>query len=552
MGLLLLSWLIPVHYPPWLAFHGGALATASAFLMMVAALTRTRQFESSVSVAVLLVVVLGVVLRLLLGTMDHRPAIFLAEPVVLMVLWSVAALLVVVAEGATRQGEYALTRALLSTLVLGALVTALLIFRQWFGVVHAPWGIPSNWLLAPPPGSSAYGHLRQPNNAATLLSLGISALFIFFAQQRIRPLWLAISVLLLGLALALTGSRSGLLQLFVLWTVWLLWCRSELPKGHRLRPIMLASGFMVFWACVAWWGPSLRELVTQVPARDVLDLASSRARIEIWSTYLQAILQRPWHGYGPGSGGLAYWTIVAAENVSRLPGAAVATYGHSLPLDLAVWFGVPVAVGLLLTLIWPGVKVLFQHPQRLQLNWPSETLFLAGLSGAFFVHAMLELPHASPYLLFPVAWMFGVLAATVSSVRSTVRRAFLGVMLTLLIALSWAAARDYLQVEEGFRKIRTDINLVGVSDAHRTLSPWVFRAWPQWFGLATGAERGTPEQYLHATSFFAFDPLLFQAELQSGARAPLGELSWQQMRAILFRQTGYTAAPAERATLSQP
>ena len=82
-------------------------------------------------------------------------------------------------------------------------------------------------------GGEVYGNLRQRNQLATLLAIGLASAFYLLTQLEGRLRWgLAVCVVLLSAVSALTSSRTGMLH-------WILLCGIAL-----LAPL---------WGAPAWW-----------------------------------------------------------------------------------------------------------------------------------------------------------------------------------------------------------------------------------------------------------------------------------------------------------
>lgn len=310
----------------------------------------------------------------------------------LMVSWACGAVLVAMAWAVRSRVQGLRMRAaqvLAAGLLLAAVVSAGIGLLQYFvgdpGL--APWVYPSL------PGQ-AIGNLRQRNQQATLIGLGLWALLWWAARMRLgqrgaRSLaerWLALpfawTVLWLALAAAATTSRTGALQwamLVLLVGVW--WGR------RRPQVVGMAVAALVLMLLAAWALPHALRLFSGVEApglfgRMLGDEQACVSRTVLWANMLELIAQRPWTGWGWG--GLSYAHYMADFDGTRF--CVLLDNAHNLPLHLAVELGVPLA------LLWCGVALWWvlrarpwaeSDPVR-QLAWG--VLALVGL------HSMLEFP----------------------------------------------------------------------------------------------------------------------------------------------------------------
>ena len=241
-------------------------------------------------------------------------------------------------------------------LVLAALVAAGIGLAQYF--VGDPGAAP--WVQPSTPGQ-AIGNLRQRNQQATLLSLGLWALLWAVAQWQAggqagrQARWVGVAVglllswglVLLAAASAATASRTGALQWLLVLGLVLCWRRMLGPL-----PLALAVVGLLAYGAASWALPHLLEQWTGIPAdrlfaRFADDGQGCGGRKVLWTNVLYLIAQRPWTGWGWGE--LDY-----AHYVTEFPGTRFCVLldnAHNLPLHLAVELGVPVAALVVLALL---------------------------------------------------------------------------------------------------------------------------------------------------------------------------------------------------------
>ena len=258
------------------------------------------------------------------------------------------------------------------------------------------------WIPASVPGQAG-GSLRQRNQQASLLSLGLWAL-VWWTMHRGRlpaaagarttvPLPVHISpfaggvlvvvaVVWMALAQAATASRTGAVQWLLIVALAAWWRRSG--HGPSLR---LALAALAVFVVAAWGLPELLWKIEGVRAdalfrRFAGDSQSCTSRRVLWSNLFTLIGQKPWLGWGWGELDYAHYiTLFPGERFCVLLDNA-----HNLPLHLAVELGLPAAAALCGgALAW----VLASRPWReaepaRQLAWG--VLAIVGL------HSMLEYP----------------------------------------------------------------------------------------------------------------------------------------------------------------
>ncbi|PUA95363.1 pilin glycosylation ligase PglL [Acidovorax sp. 107] len=328
----------------------------------------------------------------------------------LLASWVCGAVLVLLAlarsggsQAQDQEGETGVAPALVSSrllaagLLVAALVAAVIGLLQYF---QGDPGLPG---MQPSTLGQAVGNLRQRNQQATLLSLGVWALLWGLVQVRGHlerpshaapprgrmewPGWLIGLLMAWGLALlamsgAATASRTGAAQWLLMLGLMLCWRASW---GRLVLGLGVVG--LVLYGAAAWWLPRLLLDWTGFASdglfvRILDEEPGCTSRRVLWANVLHLIAQKPWAGWGWGELDYAHYiTLFPGERFCVLLDNA-----HNLPLHLAVELGVPVALALCGAVV---VWVLREQPWReadpaRQLAWG--ILALVGL------HSLLEFP----------------------------------------------------------------------------------------------------------------------------------------------------------------
>lgn len=254
-------------------------------------------------------------------------------------------------------------------------VSTLIAFAQYFG-----WADLLGPLASPSSAFEAYGNLRQRNQFASLTAIGVAALAWHVARRGLSwPAALAAGVLAAGNAA--TTSRTGLLELFVLAVLAVLWAGPSRRDALRLAGLTLLAYFAASIA-LPWLqlqagianGTSLWGRVAGVSA------CSSRS--VLWSNVLHLIAQKPWSGWGWGELDYAHYaTLYAGPRFCD-----IADNAHNLPLHLAAELGVPAALLLCGGALWAVLRARPWAEQDIdrRLAW--------GVLAVLVLHSLLEYP----------------------------------------------------------------------------------------------------------------------------------------------------------------
>ena len=259
----------------------------------------------------------------------------MANTVPLLVSWACLALVLLMAKGLC-------VRDVVLSWVIAALISSVIGWVQYFGWAH----VFSPWVHAPDHLGEAMGNLRQRNQLATSLGMGMVAVLYLRTQGlALRHAMWMLAVLATGNAA--TSSRTGLLHMFLVLAFAVLWSQRQAQGSQRW------SWRLALWACSIYLFSSwaLPTILSFMSGQDTLSAIvrmgnhdGCGSRRLLWSNVLDLIAQKPWVGWGWGELKYAhYMTDYAGDRFCDILGNA-----HNLPLHLAVTLGVPLAVLLIL------------------------------------------------------------------------------------------------------------------------------------------------------------------------------------------------------------
>lgn len=253
-----------------------------------------------------------------------------------------------------------------------AVLSCLIALAQWFGLGQ---GLP---FVSAADAGRAYANLRQPNQFASLTSLGLAAVLWFATRGASAWLWFA--TVLLAMGNAVSASRTGLVQWLVLALVAAWW-----PQARTRRLRMCILGLLAYAMAAALLPILLKQLrgidLHSAFFRMGQDLGCS-SRMVLWSNVLELIAQRPWTGWGWGELDYAHYVHLYAG--PRF--CDILDNAHNLPLHLAVELGIPIAAALL---VWGAGWVWRQQPWS--EHEPGRQMAWCALA-VVGVHSLLEYP----------------------------------------------------------------------------------------------------------------------------------------------------------------
>lgn len=452
--LFLAGWLNANHFSPWVSWHSEV--PFFLWVLLVASNLAARSVSKGsiqISVPLLLPVLLGLVLAAqgVSGLIDSHGQVFVVALYLLAMAtsiawgWDQAQSGMDGGEARRHLAGDGLAWVLIAGGVLSLAIAMAQVLQLWEG-----WSVIARQAYIRRPG----GNLAQPNHLATLLVMGMGAALFLYAQRRVGRAVLVMLVWVFSLGVAITESRSGLLATLLLWALWF-WKRPTTTVVTRSRMWALGA-VLVAIVLFALWPNFYRWYAGGVDIGDAglerFESTGGDPRWVLWQQMVQASLLKPWLGWGIRNTAEAH-NAIAHEGVATLN----VTYSHNILLDMAIWVGWPLALGIATLVgmwVWCRLKVVSEQP----LAWFGMALLLP-----FGVHSFFEFPFAYTYLLVPamlgVGFVEGALRCKTLAWRAP--RWMLVPLVSLFCLLGLWSVVDYVRVEEDFRVARFQMLRIG-------------------------------------------------------------------------------------------
>lgn len=442
--LLIVSWSLPNHYSPWVSSYHD-FATFAAGLLFISALLCKRllttvQFPRVFSFVFLL---------------SFIPALQYATGIIYLsgdALISCLYLLVFFAMLATGYNlantdtlRPALINWLAGTLIIAATISVGLALYQW---TLQP---SSFWIADLPPNARPFANLSQPNQLATLLSMGLAAILFFYEKQLLHRISSSLLALLLLFGIALTQSRTPWLMAIFFVVLWL-W---KFNSAQRRLPRIWAFAWVAIFVGFIFILPHLAQWLQLGGTTSVAKRAQALERWDLYVQFYQAIIHGPLWGYG--------WQQVSAAQLAITPLYPVAIYTeytHNILLDLLIWNGPILGSIIIIAVSYYLLRLAF-------LARSAENLFVLMAVGFFLLHSMLEYPHAYAYFLLPVGLLIGILQADFPCKTWRIPRGCVLIFLIVSVGLYTVIWQEYRVIEEDYRLMRFEKNRVGTLKAEQ-------------------------------------------------------------------------------------
>ncbi|PVY90918.1 O-antigen ligase [Acidovorax sp. 99] len=544
------GWLLPNHYPPWLAFHVNAWVALALMLIVLRGLYISKESIRLDSGGwVLLILALIPLAQYSIGLLP------LLSDVVLRSLYLFgAAAAYILARHWNRHEYLGAANHVFSAMAIAAALSVGLATYQWLGFAK-DMGLMDIWVLPFAEGTRPYANMGQPNQLASLFLCGL--LGVAWAWNK-RQLSGAMAVCLAAWILwgvALTESRTAMLTLALGMITLFLFGKRYLRKSE-ITTLTLLFCFYIF--CL--FGKSyLAKLVGLDLPLSIVERSAGELRISLWKMSLDASLQSPWGGFGWGRSNAGYFLVY--EKYRTTFGGTYFEQSHNLILDLALWVGWPFAI------FFVGLGCLWIF-RRVRGAKTIEAAILLMAIAVLIIHAMLEFPLHYGYFL----WPFFVLAGSVSVVgdkdastgmeipRGAAALFIMGLLIALIIIVI-----DYLKVEESFSELRFQIARIGRDHNEALPETMILRDWPEAIALARKTPRpGMSEEEIRhweALLMYNTSPLALRKVIganrlngkEAQAQAWANRACWLLPQAVCMGLIDEWASPAESASsVKQP
>lgn len=424
-----LAWLLPNHSMPWMGFHGDAWAATVLLTIGLCVLLLSRHEARWHPFAFLTALTVFIpLIQYVAGSIPQFGVAWINSAYVIGFLLALLVGAVWEKNHPSQCGDF-----LFLALIIASVVSVGLQLHQFFNLdSFGPWILNSS-------GTRHYANMAQPNQLASLLLLGFLGCGWGYWRKLIGPVTAIGVAALFLLGVVLTESRTAWINVFLLACASLIWRRSLPTRGYLWSMI----GLSLFFALTVLNLPAINDYFgggMPVEYRS----ATGDPRWTAWVMFLKAIAFQPWFGFGWGQLGHAQF-LMMDEHIA-LGGSFL--QAHNLFIDLMLWNGVPIGLGLGAAVIWWFGSILRTIKSYSQLVL---TCFVIVLG----THAMLEYPLQYAYFLLPTGLVMGCLNTSLELKSFKVNSKWpVAIVFTLSTIALIINIRDYFRVEDSFYGLR--------------------------------------------------------------------------------------------------
>lgn len=445
MSSFLVAWLLPNHYFPWIvAYQELSAFTAGLLLILSLLCTKKEQKNLHLPSAFIFLFTLSIIPGL-----QYLAGIIYLTGDALVTSFYLLGLVTMLCTGYNFAQKEPVHPTLIYWLA-GILIVATVI-SVWLALYQWTLQSGSIWIANLPSNARPFANLGQPNQLATLLSMGLAAVLFFYEKHLLHRISSSLLALLLLFGLALTQSRTPWLMAIFFVVLWL-W---KFNSAQRRLPRIWAFAWVAIFVGFIFILPHLAQWLQLGGTTSVAKRAQAMERWDLYVQFYQAIIHGPLWGYG--------WQQVSTAQLAITPLYPVAIYTeytHNILLDLLIWNG-PILGSIII------VAVSYYLLRLAFLARSAENLFVLMAVGFFLLHSMLEYPHAYAYFLLPVGLLIGILQADFPCKTWRIPRWCVLIFLIVSVGLYTVIWQEYRVIEEDYRLMRFEKNRVGTLKAEQ-------------------------------------------------------------------------------------
>lgn len=414
-----LAWLFPTDATIWRAFIAEFLAFLAVLFLSAAHFNQKLKLPS-LSLPILIVAAIPVG-QYFLGMIAFSTAAFLSVSY-LLAFW------LVLAVSYSFSQEDILRKKLMQgfcyTLLASASLSSIAAIIQWLNIYTT---LP---IMMPLTGIRPYANFGQPNHLSTLLLMSILAGAYLFENRKIHSITLIIFTLLNVFVVALTQSRTSWVVVPVIIALWLYKVRGHHYRLDAKHVAALAGSYLICIFALPFINKLIKTdlgMTNIVQTADVIQRATTEhERLDLWSTAITLIGQKPWAGYGWYQTGAAH-----LQAIDKFP--MWFTSAHNIVLDLLIWNGVTIGGAIVAYALW-------WFWQLLKSANSLESTVSILMIVVVLIHALFEYPLFYSYFLLPVGLLLGIANSDLKQKQITLPKLatpMAAIVMAIMLASVW-------------------------------------------------------------------------------------------------------------------
>jgi O-antigen ligase len=452
---LVLSWLVPNHYNPWVSFHSEWLIFASLLVAAAASLCAKDIHANTLRTPVVAIFPIFLLACLcsqyLFGFRYWFGDFLIFTAYVLSVITAVS--LVNITTTSSDRWLCLLASCLVFAAVISTAVGLLQVLAPNLEHLLLIPIAPNTWRAA--------ANIGQSNHFGILCVMAIASLLYLHSRWRFSAaIGIAIG-LWLSYGIAFSGSRTAILAMFVS-VLFLVWKGIRLPIRHAAVSASIVMLAVVF--AVLTHDDIIFSIRGEMPS-SLQSTGSIYSRQQIWQLLWHAAWSKPLTGYG-------FFGVGAAQNewAGLLKTQENWHYAHNFVLELMISLGA--MLGLAVAAAVAGVFVFVAFAARSKV-----AVFSSAIALPVLVHSCFEYPYAYGYFLIPASLCLGLAWREISGFMIRVNLKTARIIVVVAMGMFCYGSYEYFIAEENHRVLRFEVARIGMKPVEHVDPNYVF--WTQ-------------------------------------------------------------------------
>lgn len=352
---LCFGWLYPFHYAPWLVAENEFFILLIPIILSFKLLKYKKIEANSLLIFPFFLILFSFFQFFLID--------YFLEDFILIAVYSLFIVLMLII--AQNYGGEEVKFSFLKIIIVLSVINSIVVLFQYFNLKNI-------FILDHVGGRRFYGNIGQPNHLSTLFLMGVVSCFLLYKNKKLKKLTLYVLSIYFVFFIFLTGSRTGLLTLFLLILIVPVLSSKQDVRFNIVFFSFLNILYLIFFKT---FSNNARNTINS------LERTLNDSRLALWGDSITSLFANPWVGYGVN--GIRSSRLFSDQNfqVSYVS-------SHNLFLDLLLWFGFLGGGIICFYLFFVVFKIIKNKEYEI-------FIFLT----PFFVHCMFEYPFRYLYFL---------------------------------------------------------------------------------------------------------------------------------------------------------
>lgn len=439
IGSLVISWLLPNHYVPWLASHSEFMAFLAALFLLLFYIINYKDAKIPFIFLGFCLLAIVPIIQYLFGLIYFFGDAFISS-VYICSFFLVSIIGYNIAKDIILR-EIVFT-GFCYAVVLSSVISVYISLLQWLSLTTD-----SIWVAEMPLGGRPFGNFAQPNSLATLLMIGVVCSVYLYEKFIINKLVLIILLIYLLIGIALTQSRTVWLAFPLLALSFIWYGRFRDFRFNSLNMLVLTVFYFLLLIIV----PIISNLLGLNSISSISErLTTGHNRFYLWKQLALAVMEKPIIGYGWGQVSVAQVEITPLYSFPEW-----ITHSHNIFIDLLIWFGIP--LGFFIFIL--GILFIVQIFLNVRLK---DSIFSLMMILVVLNHALFEFPLEYSFFLLPIGFLLGFSQQDKKGlIEVSLNIDKMALIFIISITLFFLILREYRMIEKDVQLARFELLNIG-------------------------------------------------------------------------------------------